>query len=175
MFPVRSFIIATEPLTEETVKRINPQDLAVCDPNFVLKYFRLSADKRLLFGGRINYFGEDSEFIKRKLRKKMATIYPELANIRIDYAWGGTIGVPVTRVPLLGKVASNVFYCQGYSGHGVNVTHLAGRIMADAVAGTMEQFDLFSDVKPFVVPGARLFNKPMVALGLFYYQIKDRL
>ncbi len=175
MFPVRSFIIATEPLSEETVNRINPKDLAVCDPNFVLKYFRLSAEKRLLFGGRINYFGEDPEFIKRKLRKKMATIYPELADVEIDYAWGGTIGVPVTRVPQLGKVAPNVFYCQGYSGHGVNVTHLAGRIMADAVAGTMEQFDLFANVKPFVVPGARLFNKPMIALGILYYQIKDRL
>jgi gamma-glutamylputrescine oxidase len=175
MFPVRSFIIGTEPLSEETVQRINPQDLAVCDPNFVLKYFRLSAEKRLLFGGRINYFGEDPNYIKRMLRKKLATIYPELKDIRIDYTWGGTIGVPVARVPLLGKVASNVFYCQGYSGHGVNVTHLAGRIMADAVAGTMEQFDLFSDVKPFIVPGARVFNKPMVALGVLYYQIKDRL
>ena len=175
MFPVRSFIIASEPLSDETVNRINPRDLAVCDPNFVLKYFRLSAEKRLLFGGRINYFGEDPNFIKRKLRKKMATIYPDLEAVRIDYAWGGTIGVPVTRVPLLGRVAPNVFYCQGYSGHGVNVTHLAGRIMADAVAGTMEQFDLFADVKPLIVPGARLFNKPMVALGVLYYQIKDRL
>jgi glycine/D-amino acid oxidase-like deaminating enzyme len=175
MFPVRSFIIATEPLSAETVSRINPRDLAVCDPNFVLKYFRLSADKRLLFGGRINYFGEDPNFIKRKLRQKMTSIYPELANLRIDYAWGGTIGVPVTRVPIMGKVAPNIFYSQGYSGHGVNVTHLAGRIMADAVAGTMEQFDLFADVKPFIVPGAHLFTKPMVALGVLYYEIKDRL
>jgi len=175
MFPVRSFIIGTEPLSEEAVNRINPHDLAVCDPNFVLKYFRLSAEKRLLFGGRINYFGEDPEFIKRKLRKKMASIYPELVDVRIDYAWGGTIGIPVTRVPQLGKLASNVFYCQGYSGHGVNVTHLAGKIMADAVAGTMEQFDIFADVKPLVVPGAASFYKPMVALGVLYYQIKDRL
>ena len=105
----------------------------------------------------------------------MTSIYPEFANIGIDYAWGGTIGVPVKRVPLLGKLSSNVFYCQGYSGHGVNVTHLAGRIMADAVAGTMEQFDLFADVKPFIVPGAQYFTKPMVALGVLYYQIKDRL
>lgn len=175
MFPVRSFIIATEPLPEATTSRINPRDVAVCDPNFVLKYFRLSADKRLLFGGRINYFGEDPAFIRQKLRQKMTTIYPEFANIRIDYAWGGTIGVPVTRVPQLGRIAPNVFYCQGYSGHGVNVTHLAGRIMADAVAGTLEQFDLFADVKPFIVPGAYLFTKPMVALGVLYYQIKDRL
>ncbi len=157
------------------MSRINPQDLAVCDPNFVLKYYRLSADKRLLFGGRINYFGEDEAFIKRKLRAKMTSIYPELENIGIDYAWGGTIGVPVTRVPQLGRVAPNVFYCQGYSGHGVNVTHLAGRIMADAVAGTLETFDLFAEVKPLVVPGADIFTKPMVALGVLYYQIKDRM
>jgi gamma-glutamylputrescine oxidase len=175
MFPVRSYIIATEPLSEDVVSRINPRDLAVCDPNFVLKYYRLSSDKRLLFGGRINYFGEDPALIKRKLRKKLSAIYPELINVRIDYAWGGTIGVPITRVPQLGRTAPNVFYCQGYSGHGVNVTHLAGRIMADAVAGTMEQFDLFADVKPFVVPGASTFTKPMVALGVLYYQIKDRL
>jgi len=159
MFPVNSFIIATEPLTKETVNEINPQDLAVCDPNFVLKYFRLSADKRLLFGGRINYFGDDPDIIKERLRRKMASIYPQLASIGIDYAWGGKIGVPIKRVPQLGKVAPNVFYCQGYSGHGVNVTHLTGKIMADAVAGTMEQFDLFADVKPFVVPGTYTFSQ----------------
>ena len=175
MFPVNSFIIATEPLSAETVNEINPQDLAVCDPNFVLKYYRLSADKRLLFGGRINYFGDDPNVIKKHLRRKMTTIYPQLANVGIDYAWGGRIGVPTTRVPQLGKLAPNIFYCQGYSGHGVNVTHLAGRIMADAVAGTMEQFDLFADVKPFIVPGAYTFSKPMVALGVLYYKIKDKL
>ena len=175
MFPVNSFIIATEPLAEKIVEEINPQDLAVCDPNFVLEYFRLSADKRMLFGGRFNYFGDGPEVIRKKHRAKMARIYPQLANIGIDYAWGGTIGVPINRVPLLGRLAPNVFYCQGYSGHGVNVTHLAGRIMADAVAGTLEQFDLFANVKPLIVPGAHLFTKPMVMLGMLYYQIKDRL
>jgi gamma-glutamylputrescine oxidase len=175
MFPVNSFIIATEPLSEEVVNTINPEDLAVCDPNFVLEYFRLSAEKRLLFGGRVNYFGDDPEVIKKNLRPRMLKIYPQLANIGIDYAWGGTIGVPITRVPQLGRVSANIFYCQGYSGHGVNVTHLAGRIMADAVAGTVEQFDLFAKVKPFIVPGAHLFSTPIVALGVLYYQIKDRL
>jgi glycine/D-amino acid oxidase-like deaminating enzyme len=175
MFPVNSFIIATEPLPEETVNAINPKDLAVCDPNFVLEYFRLSADKRLLFGGRCNYFGEDPEVIKRNLRPKLLRIYPQLSNINIDYAWGGKIGLPVNRVPLLGRISPNIFYCQGYSGHGVNVTHLAGRIMADAVAGTVEQFDMFANVKPFRIPGAHLLNTPMVALGMMYYKIKDRL
>ena len=175
MFPVNSFIIATEPLSEEIVARINPRDLAVCDPNFVLEYYRLSADKRMLFGGRINYLGDDPEYIKKKHRRKMARLYPQLADVRIDYAWGGSIGVPINRVPQLGRISPNVYYCQGYSGHGVNVTHLAGRIMADAVAGTVEQFDLFANVKPFVIPGAHTFRKPMVSLGVMYYQIKDRL
>jgi len=175
MFPVNSFIIATEPLSEALVARINPKDLAVCDPNFVLEYFRLSADKRLLFGGRFNYFGDDPEYIKKRHRRKMARIYPQLADIGIDYAWGGAIGVPVNRVPQLGRVSGNVFYCQGYSGHGVNVTHLAGQIMADAVAGTFEKFDLFANVKPLVIPGAYRFSKPMVTLGMMYYRVKDRL
>jgi gamma-glutamylputrescine oxidase len=175
MFPVNSFIIATEPLSDDVVATINPQDLAICDPNFVLQYFRLSADKRLLFGARLNYFGDDPDYIMQRHRRKMAKLYPQLADVRLDYAWGGTIGVTLNRVPLLGRIAPNVFYSQGYSGHGVNVTHLAGRIMADAVGGTLEQFDLFADVKPLVIPGAHPFSRPMVALGVLYYQIKDRL
>ncbi len=175
MFPVNSFIVATEPLPDETVAAINPRDLAICDPNFVLEYYRLSADKRLLFGARLNYFGADPTVITARHRRKIAKHYPQLADIGIDYAWGGTIGVPVNRVPLLGRVAPNIYYSQGYSGHGVNVTHLAGQIMADAVAGTFERFDLFASVKPLVVPGAHLFSRPMVALGMLHYQIKDRL
>lgn len=175
MFPVNSFIIATEPLAPGIVNDINPRDLAVCDPNFVLEYFRLSADKRLLFGGRCNYFGSDPAVIEGKLRPRMARVYPRLADTRIDFAWGGTIGVPLNRVPQLGRVAPNVFFCQGYSGHGVNVTHLAGRIMADAVGGTLEHFDLFARVKPVTVPGAHILRKPLVALGVLYYQLRDRL
>jgi gamma-glutamylputrescine oxidase len=175
MFPVNSFIIATEPLTEDQVNSINPKDFAVCDPNFVLEYFRLSADKRLLFGGRCNYSGSDPEVIKKTLIPKMLRIYPRLAGIKIDYAWGGTIGVPFNRVPQLGRISSNVFYSQGYSGHGVNVTHLAGQIMADTVAGTFERFDMFANIKPIVIPGAHTFRNQMVALGVLYYKIKDRL
>ena len=175
MFPVNSFIITTEPLSEEQVNFINPKDLAVCDPNFVLEYFRLSADKRLLFGGRRNYFGSDPDNIRKNLVPRMLKIYPQLAGTKIDYAWGGTIGVPIKRVPLLGKITSNVFYSQGYSGHGVNVTHLAGQIMADAVAGTFERFDVFANIKPMVIPGAHRFRTPLTALGMIYYQLKDRL
>ena len=175
IFPVNSFIIATEPLSPEQVADINREDLAVCDPNFVLEYFRLSADKRLLFGGRWNYFGDDPEAIKKNLKPRMCRIYPQMVDARIDYAWTGTIAVALSRVPQLGRIAPNVFYSQGYSGHGVNVTHLAGQIMADVVAGTFERFDIFATIKPIVVPGSNIFSKQMVALGMVYYRIKDRL
>jgi glycine/D-amino acid oxidase-like deaminating enzyme len=174
-FPVNSFIIATEPLSDDLIAEINPEDLAVCDPNFILEYFRLSADKRLLFGGRINYSGDDPEVIKRNLKPRMCRIYPQLNNTRIDYAWGGTIGVTLSRVPQMGRLAPNIFYSQGYSGHGVNVTHLAGQILADAIAGTLERFDVFARIKPIVVPGSGVFGKQMVALGMVYYRLKDLL
>ena len=138
----------------------------------------MSADAVVLAGNAYH-------FLERKLRGIMFPVKSfivatellsdELADIRIDYAWGGTIGVPVNRVPQLGRLSPNIYYCQGYSGHGVNVTHLAGRIMADALAGTIEQFDLFANVKPLVVPGAYALSKPMLALGMLYYRIKDRL
>lgn len=175
LFPVNSFLIATEPLPDEVVQRINPQDLAVCDPNFVLEYFRLTADKRMLFGSRINYFGDDPTFIKARLKKKLLRIYPNLEQFALDYAWGGTIGVTLSRVPVVGQTAPNVFHCQGYSGHGVNVTHLVSRILADAVQGTMEEFDVFARVPRQRIPGAFAFAKPMVALGVLYYQIRDKL
>lgn len=175
LFPVNSFIIATEPLSPEQVGEINPEDLAVCDPNFVLEYFRFSADKRLLFGGRWNYFGNDPEMIKKNLKPRMCRIYPQLADAHIDYAWTGTIGVTLSRVPQMGRIAPNIFYSQGYSGHGVNVTHLAGQILADAIVGTFERFDVFAKLRPRTVPGSATFSKPMVALGMMYYRLKDLL
>ena len=175
MFPVNSFIIASEPLSEELVSEINPKDFAVCDPNYILEYFRLSADKRLLFGGRCNYFGSDPKVIKSHLVPRMLKIYPQLKDIKFEFGWGGTIGVPINRVPQMGRIADNIFYSQGYSGHGVNVTHLAGQIMADTVAGTFERFDVFANIKPFTIPGQHLFGRQMVALGMLYYKLKDKL
>ncbi len=175
MFPVNSFIIASEPLSNEQVSSINPNDLAVCDPNYILEYFRLSADKRLLFGGRCNYFGGDPEVIKQNLVPRMLKIYPQLSKLKFDYAWGGAIGVPVNRVPQIGRLSPNIFYAQGYSGHGVNVTHVTGQILADAIAGTFERFDLFAKIKPVFIPGASTFGNQMVALGMLYYKIKDRI
>jgi gamma-glutamylputrescine oxidase len=175
LFPVNSFIIGSEPLSDDMVKQINPDDLAVCDPNYILEYFRLSADKRLLFGGRFTYFGSDPEVIKKNLIPRLLKIYPQLAHTKFDFGWGGTIGVTANRVPQMGKLAPNIIYSQGYSGHGVNVTHLAGQILADTVGGTLDRFDVFADIKPIWIPGQHLFRNQMVALGMLYYKLVDRL
>jgi glycine/D-amino acid oxidase-like deaminating enzyme len=174
-FPVRSYIIATEPLTEEQLDTVNPHDLAICDPNFVLQYFRLSADKRLLFGGRMSYMGEDPKIIAGKLKPRMQKVFPQLSGINVEYAWGGTIAVPMNRVPQLGRLAPNVFYSNAYSGHGVNVTHLAGEIMAEVIGGTAERFDIFSAFPSTRIPGVGLFGNAMVSVGVAYYALRDRL
>ncbi len=175
IIPVNSFVIATEPLSDNIIQKINPQDLAVCDPNYILEYFRLTGDKRLLFGTRLNYHGNDEAHIKVELRKKLLRIYPYLNNIKIDYAWTGKIAVTINHVPQLGKLASNIFYSQGYSGHGVNMTHLAGKLMTEAISGTMERFDLFKNIRPFAIPGTHLFQKPLLSLGVMLYKIRDLL
>lgn len=175
ILPVCSFIVATIPLPADLAQPVNPLDLAICDPNFIIEYFRLSADRRLLFGGRINYLGEDPAVIRSKLRPRMLDVYPQLAGIDIDYAWGGRMGVPLNRVPQFGRLGANILYAQGYSGHGVNVTHLAGQILADVVAGSSERFDVFAKLKTARVPGAWHFASPLVRLGILYYQLRDWL
>lgn len=175
LLPVNSYVVATEPLSDDQVKEINPLDVAVCDPNFILEYFRLSADKRLLFGARLNYNGHDPSRIKAVMRKKIRRVYPQLSNIKLDYAWGGTIGVTVNRVPQLGRLNNNIFYAQGFCGHGVNVTHLAGQIMADAVGGSLERMDVFANVPPVVLPGLGFYSKALVSLGVAYFRLKDSL
>ncbi|MAJ86740.1 MAG: FAD-binding oxidoreductase [Cellvibrionales bacterium TMED148] len=175
LLPVNSFIVASEPLCEKLIKEINPCDIAVCDPNYILTYFRLSGDGRLLFGGRFTYFGSDPEVIKQNLVPRLLKIYPQLEKTKFEFGWGGTIGVPINRVPQMGKLAKNIYYSQGYSGHGVNVTHLAGKLLSEAVAGTMERFDIFANIKPLTIPGQHLFRNQLVALGMIYYKLIDSL
>ena len=173
LLPVNSFIVASEPLSADLIEEINPRDLAVCDPNYILTYFRLSSDGRLLFGGRFTYFGSDPEVIKGTLVPRLLRIYPQLAKTQFEFGWGGTIGVTINRVPQMGKLAKNIFYSQGYSGHGVNVTHLAGKVLSEAVAGTMERFDIFANIKPVTIPGQHLFRNQLVTLGMLYYKFID--
>lgn len=174
-FPAGSYIIATEPLSPEVVQSINPLDLAVCDLNNVVDYYRMSADGRLLFGGRCNYSGREPRSIKAAMLPRMLKIYPQLKDARIEYEWGGNIGIVVNRIPVLGRIGKNVYYCQGYSGHGVNATHVAGEIMADAVTGTMERYDLFANAGHFRLPLGQWFGNQIIALGMLYYRLKDML
>ncbi len=173
VFPAGSFIVATEPLTPAEVAQINPLDLAICDQNQVVDYFRLSADRRLLFGGRCNYSGREPRSIERAMAPRLRRIYPQLAHKRLDYAWGGKVGIVVNRVPLLGRIGANVFYALGYSGHGVSLTHACGEIMADAVAGTFERMDVFANVPHRRIPFGQTFGSHMVALGMLYFRLRD--
>jgi glycine/D-amino acid oxidase-like deaminating enzyme len=175
VFPASSYIIATEPLSEDVVNEINPQDVAVCDLNEVVDYYRLSADKRLLYGGQCNYSGREPSSIQQYILPRMLATYPQLKDVRIDYEWGGKIGVVPNRVPVLGRINDNVYYCQGYSGHGVNATHVMGEIVAEAVGGTMEKFDLFAGMEHIRIPGSQWLGNQMIALGMLYYRMKDLL
>ena len=175
VFPAGSYIIATESLSDEVVNEINPLDVAVCDVNEVVDYYRLSADKRLLYGGACNYSGRDPASIKSYILPRMLKVYPQLEDVRIDFEWGGKIGIVLNRIPAVGRINDNVYYCQGYSGHGVNATHIMGEIMSDAVAGTMEKFDLFADMEHFRIPGSQWLGNQLIALGMLYYKIRDRL
>jgi gamma-glutamylputrescine oxidase len=174
-FPAGSYIVGTEPLSEEMVAEINPLDLAVCDLNEVVDYYRLSADKRMLYGGRCNYSGREPASIKAAIVPRLLDIYPQLKEVKIDYEWGGNIGIVLNRIPALGRINKNVYYCQGYSGHGVNAAHIMGELTADAIGGTMEKFDLFANMNHFRIPGSQWMGNQIIALGMLYFRLKDRL
>ncbi len=175
LFPTGSYIIATEPLDEATAHAISPRDLAVADSNVVLDYYRLSADRRMLFGGRCNYSNRDPKDLTAAMRPRLIEIFPQLAAARIDYAWGGKIGLVLTRVPAIGRIEPNLYYLQGYSGHGVNATHIAAEIVSDAICGTAEKFDLFERINQIRLPIGQWAGNQVLALGMLYYRLRDLL
>lgn len=175
MLPTGSYIIATEPLDEVTARRLNPETLAVADSNLVLDYFRPSADRRILFGGRCNYSNRDPVDLVATMKPRLVQIFPDLANVKVDFAWGGRIGIVISRVPAIGRIEPNAYYLQGYCGHGVNVTHIAAEIVADAICGTTEKFDLFDKIQHIRLPVGRWAGNQMLALGMLYYRLKDML
>lgn len=174
-FPAGTYMIATEPLSDEMANEVMPGDLAVCDINLMLDYYRLSADKRMLYGGRCNYSGRDPRDIKASMLPRMLKIFPQLRDARIDFEWGGKIGVVISRTPQVGRIGDNIYYAQGYSGHGINQTHIVGEILTNAISGQMEDFDVYARAKQWKIPAPRWVGNHMVALGMLYFRMKDLL
>lgn len=175
VIPAGSYIIATESLGEERAAQILPQDMAACDQRVGLDYFRLSADKRLLFGGLCNYSGRDPKNISASLRPNMLRAFPQLQNARIEYEWGGYIAISIKRIPQLGRIGESTWYAQGYSGHGLAPSHMAGKLLADAIGGDVEKFDVFQRIRHMKLPGGKWFANPALALGMLYYRLKELL
>ncbi|MES1179650.1 MAG: FAD-binding oxidoreductase, partial [Hyphomicrobium sp.] len=173
MLPAGSYIIATEPLTDPETASVDPHNFSVADSNVVLDYFRMSADRRMLFGGRCNYTNRDPRDIAAVMQPRMVQVFPQLKNARVEFKWGGTIAIVVNRCPAVGRLEPNLYYFQGYSGHGVNATHIIAEIVSDAVCGTTEKFDLFSRIKHTRLPLSEVFGNYMLGLGMLYYRLRD--
>jgi glycine/D-amino acid oxidase-like deaminating enzyme len=175
VFPAGSYIIATEPLGEDRARELMPADVAFCEQCVALNYFRLSADKRLLFGGMCNYSGRHPRDITASIMPRMLKVFPGLAGVRVDYEWGGNIAISINRCPQFGRIKNNTYYVQGYSGHGVAPTHLAGKLLADVICGDAERFDVFAQIRHLSIPGGKWFAGPAVALGMSWFRLKEML
>ena len=175
IMPINNFVIATEPLGEDGARALIRDDVAVADTKFVIDYYRLSADKRLLFGGGENYSSTFPRDIASFVRKPMLRVFPQLEKVKIDYAWGGTLAITLNRMPDLGRLPPNIFYAQGYSGQGLNMATLAGQLIAEALAGTAERFDVMSKVPTPTFPGGTWLRYPGLVAGMLFYALKDRL
>lgn len=175
VMPVSTQIMATEPLSEELAHSLIPGDGCVEDIRFILDYYRLSADKRLLFGGGTVYGGADPADIEAKLRGNMNKVFPQLRNTRIDYAWSGNFALSFSRVPQMGRLGNNTYFAHGYSGHGVTGSHTFGRILAEAIDGDLSRFDVFAGLPWYPFPGGRLLRVPYSVVGSWWYDLRDRL
>lgn len=173
--PCGTQVITTEPLSAELAKSLLPQDYCVEDCNYLLDYYRLTSDKRLIFGGGVVYGARDPANIEAIIRPKMLKAFPQLKDVKIDYAWTGNFLLTLSRLPQVGRIGDNIYYSQGCSGHGVTYTHLAGKVLAEALRGQAERFDAFADLPHYPFPGGRMFQVPFSALGAWYYSLRDKL
>lgn len=175
VMPVSTQVMATEPLGEEIARRLMPADTCIEDCNYLLDYYRMSGDHRLLFGGGSVYGGTTPDNIVKKLHPHLKRTFPEIADARIDYAWSGNFALTLTRIPHMGQLDDQVYFTHGYSGHGVTTTHLAGRLVAEAIDGQRERFDAFAALKNYPFPGGRLFRVPLSVLGSWYYLAREKM
>jgi len=175
IMPVGTYIVATEPLGQSRVESLIRENVAVSDVNFVLDYFRRSDDHRLLFGGRVSYSGRDALNTARATRVRMLKVFPQLADARIEYAWGGHVDISMSRAPDFGRLESNVYYLQGFSGHGIALTGIAGQLVAETIAGQSERFDLFTKLEHRNFPGGPALRTPALVLAMLWFRLKDLL
>lgn len=175
IMPVGTYIVGTSPLDPALCRRLIPSNGAVCDNNFVLDYFRFSADRRMLFGGRVSYTTMTPPRLKEVMRQRMVAIFPELSDAEVDHVWGGFVDISMNRAPDFGRLSPQVYYLQGFSGHGVALTGLAGRLVAEAIEGQAERFDVFARLQHRPFPGGAMLRTPALALGMLWYRLKDAL
>jgi gamma-glutamylputrescine oxidase len=171
---VESFIVATEPLAAELNRAVLPSDCAVADTRHVLDYYRKSADNRLLFAGREAYWNPPAN-VAGLVRPRMLTVFPQLRDIAIEYAWRGTVGITRTRMPHFGRLGPRILFAHGYSGQGVAMANLGGKLLAEAVLGRPEGFEVMARVPARAFPGGRLLRKPLVTASLLAFKILDAL
>jgi gamma-glutamylputrescine oxidase len=175
IMPVGTYIVATEPLGAARMKALMRENVAVTDINWVLDYFRCSADHRLLFGGRVSYSGLDPRNTERATRARMLKVFPQLSDVKIEYSWGGYVDITMSRAPDFGRLAPNVYYLQGFSGHGIALTGMAGKLVAEAIAGHAERFDLFTKLEHRNFPGGPALRTPALVLAMLWFRLKDLL
>jgi gamma-glutamylputrescine oxidase len=175
IMPVGTYIIGSEPIDPVLAASLIPSNSAICDSNFVLDYFRFSADQRMLFGGRVSYSTMTPPNLREDMQKRMQLVFPQLAGTRVEYAWGGFVDITMNRAPDFGRIAPNVYYLQGFSGHGVALTGMAGKLVAEAIGGQAERLDLMARIPHHDFPGGKLLRTPALVLGMLWYRLRDLL
>ena len=176
IMPVGTYIGATAPLGEETAENIIAARRAVCDMNFVLDYFRCSADHRLLFGGRVSYSNNQyPKNLPKAIRRRMTAVFPQIADSPLEYVWGGSLAITLNRFPDIGRRGRAVYYAQGFSGHGLALSGFAGKVLADAITGDSEKLDVFGRIRHANFPGGERIRMPLLVLGMLYYRMRDLL
>lgn len=175
IMPVGTYIVATEPLGPERAAALIPSAAAVCDNNVVLDYFRLSADHRLLFGGRVSYTTMTPPRLRQTLQRRMLAVFPQLQGVRLTHQWGGFVDITMDRAPDFGRIGQRVYYLQGFSGHGVALTGLAGRLVVEALCAQSERFDVYARLRHRPFPGGPWLRTPLLALGMAWHRLRDRL
>lgn len=175
IMPVGTYIGASQPLGQERCRALITDNAAVADINFVLDYFRCSADHRMLFGGRVSYSTLPPPNLKATMRKRMVAVFPQLDDVSMEYAWGGFVAITMNRAPHFGRVGKNIYFAHGFSGHGIAGAGLAGKLMADAIQGTAEKFDVFCKIPHADFPGGRLLRTPALVLAMTWFRLRDLL